>query len=144
VSWLFEAYKYLQEHNVDVKRIWIENNSLQAPHYEQVITPEIKKVNKELDMYLPISEDTRKKGDKFDRIEGTLERLNSKGNLIFNIDEKNNPDMVVMEGQMLGVCATAKIMDGPDMLEGACWLLENKTVPMEGGYSHGAVPNRKF
>ena len=144
VSWLFEAYKYLQENNVDVKRIFIENNSLQAPHYEQVITPEIKKVNKELDVYLPISEDTRKKGDKFDRIEGTLEPLNSKGNLIFNIDEKNNPDMIVMEGQMLGVCATAKIMDGPDMLEGACWLLENKTVPMEGGYSHGAVPNRKF
>lgn len=62
MSWLFEAYKYLQENNVDVKRIFIENNSLQRlPHYEQVITPEIKKVNKELDMYLPISEDTRKK-----------------------------------------------------------------------------------
>lgn len=144
VGWLFEAYKILQQEDVDIKRIWIENNSLQAPHYEQVITPAIKRTNKELDVYLPISEDTRKKGEKFDRIEGTLEPLNSKGNLILNIDEKENPDMKVMEGQMLGVSPNAKFMDGPDMLEGACWLLENKTVPTEGGYAYGGGSNRKF
>lgn len=144
VSWLFEAYDYLVQNKVDIKRIYIENNSLQDPHYEQVITPEIKKRNKEMDVYLPITEDTRKKPDKFFRIEGTLEPIHSKGNLIFNIDEKTNPDMVVMEGQMLGVEENAKTMDGPDMLEGGCWLLENKTVPMEGGYSYGSVSNRKF
>jgi hypothetical protein len=144
VSWLFEAYDYLVQNKVDIKRIYIENNSLQDPHYEQVITPEIKKRNKEMDVYLPITEDTRKKPDKFFRIEGTLEPIHSKGNLIFNIDEKTNPDMVVMEGQMLGVEENAKTMDGPDMLEGGCWLLENKTVPMEGGYSYGSVSNRKY
>lgn len=144
VGWLFEAYKILGDNNVDVKRVWIENNSLQDPHYEQVISPEIKKRNTELGVYLPISEDTRKKGDKFDRIEGTLEPLNSKGNLIFNIEEKNNPDMVVMEEQMLGVSPTAKIMDGPDMLEGGCWILENRAIQMEGGFDYGNVNSRKF
>lgn len=144
VNWLFEAYDYLVQHKVDIKRIYIENNSLQDPHYEQVITPEIKKRNKELAVYLPITEDKRKKPEKFFRIEGTLEPIHSKGNLIFNIDEKTNPDMVVMDGQMLGVEENAKTMDGPDMLEGGCWILDNKAVPMEGGYSFGAVSNRKF
>jgi hypothetical protein len=58
--------------------------------------------------------------------------------------EKNDPDMRVMEDQMLGVSEKAKMMDGPDMLEGGVWILENKTVQMEGGYSFGAINNRKF
>lgn len=61
VGWLFAAYQYLKDNHVDVPRVAIENNSLQAPHYEQVITPEIKRVNTELDVYLPISEDKRKR-----------------------------------------------------------------------------------
>lgn len=143
VSYLYEAYHYLAEHQVDVKRIHIENNSLQAPHYEQVIQPEIKKQGGGI-IHLPMSEDTRKKSDKFERIEGTLEPKNRLGNLIFNIAEKNDPDMKVMKGQMLGVSPKAKMMDGPDMLEGGVWILENKTVQMEGGYSFGAVNNRKY
>jgi hypothetical protein len=143
VSYLYEAYQYLAEHQVDVKRIHIENNSLQAPHYEQVIQPEIKKQGGGI-IHLPMSEDTRKKSDKFERIEGTLEPKNRLGNLIFNIAEKNDPDMKVMKGQMLGVSPKAKMMDGPDMLEGGVWILENKTVQMEGGYSFGAVNNRKY
>jgi hypothetical protein len=144
VEMLFEAYDYLVAEKVDIKRLYIENNSLQAPHYEQVITPEIKKQNKARDLYLPITEDTRKKGEKFLRIEGTLEPIHSKGDLIFNISEKSNDDMKVMDGQMLGVAEGAKTMDGPDMLEGGVWILQNKTVQMEGGYSFGSVNNRKF
>ncbi|MCK8143199.1 hypothetical protein MW871_15015 [Flavobacterium sp. I-SCBP12n] len=143
VSYLYEAYSYLAAHEVDVKRIYIENNSLQAPHYEQVILPEIKKQGGGI-LHLPITADARKKTDKYFRIEGTLEPKNRLGNLIFNIAEKNDPDMRVMEDQMLGVSEKAKMMDGPDMLEGGVWILENKTVQMEGGYSFGAVNNRKF
>jgi hypothetical protein len=129
---------------VDIKRGWIENNSLQAPHYEQVILPEIKRLNTQLDLYLPISEDTRKKGDKFERIEGTLEPLHSKRNLVFNIDEKNNPDMKVMEGQMKSVSLNAKMIDGPDMLEGGTYILLNKSAQADTGYSFGSISNRKF
>ncbi len=144
VSWLFEAWKIVRDAGVDVPRVWIENNSLQDPHYEQVIEPEIKRVNKELDVYLPITKDTRKKGDKFDRIEGTLEPYHTKGNLIFNIDEKDNPDMIIMEGQMEGVSTTAKMMDGPDMLEGGIWICDNHNIQETGGYAFGAVNNRKY
>lgn len=144
VSYLFEAYGYLIENGVDIKRVHIENNSLQAPHYEQVILPEIKKQGGELKIHLPITPDTRKKSDKFFRIEGTLEPKNRLGNLIFNINEKNDPDMKVMEEQMLGVAENAKMMDGPDMLEGGVWLLENKQVQMDGGYAFGSINSRRF
>jgi hypothetical protein len=144
VNYLFEAYNYLVANEVDVKRVYVENNSLQAPHYEQVILPEIKKQGAELNIHLPITSDARKKTDKFFRIEGTLEPKNRLGNLIFNLAEKNDPDMKVMEDQMLGVSENSKMMDGPDMLEGGVWILENKTMQMEGGYSFGAVSNRKF
>ncbi|GEP52369.1 hypothetical protein FNO01nite_30410 [Flavobacterium noncentrifugens] len=144
VSFLFQAYKYMELHGVDVKRVAIENNSLQDPHYEQVIMPEIKAQGKAQDLYLPVTPDKRKKGDKFDRIEGNLEPKNRLGNLIFNIDEKNDPDMKVMEEQMLGVAVNAKMMDGPDMLEGGTWMLENKTLQMEGGYAFGSINSRRF
>lgn len=52
--------------------------------------------------------------------------------------------MQTMSEQMLGVSPDAKIMDHSDAVEGACWLLENKAVQMEGGYSFGAVQSRKF
>lgn len=144
VNYLYEAYDYLAKNDVDVKRVYIENNSLQAPHYEQVILPEIKKQGAELNLHLPVTGDARKKTDKFFRIEGTLEPLNRLGNLIFNITEKNDPDMKVMEDQMLSVSEKAKMMDAPDMLEGGVWILQNKTVQMEGGYSFGTINNRKF
>jgi len=144
VSYLYAAYNYLVTNEVDVKRVHIENNSLQDPHYEQVLLPEIKKQGTEQNLHLPVTPDTRKKSDKYFRIEGTLEPLNRLGNLIFNIAEKNDPDMKVMEDQMLSVSETAKMMDAPDMLEGGIWILQNKTVQMEGGYSYGSVNNRKY
>ncbi|WP_166763736.1 hypothetical protein, partial [Flavobacterium psychrophilum] len=39
VDCLYEAYKYLTINRVDTKRIYIENNSLQDPFYEQVLLP---------------------------------------------------------------------------------------------------------
>ena len=135
VDYLFEAFLYCRANNVDTCRVWIENNSLQNPFYEQVILPMIRRKSEALTISLPITPDTRNKGDKYTRIEGTLEPLNRLGNLMFNIDEKANPHMARMEGQMLGVSIKAKMMDGPDMLEGGVWLLQNRA----GGYDHNWV-----
>ena len=144
VDWLYEAYLYLKENKVDTKRIYIENNSLQAPHYEQVLLPLI---YQKADIYgftIPITEDKRKKPDKFFRIEGTLEPLNRLGNLIFNTKEKKEPNMVRMHDQMIGVSEKAKMMDGPDGLEGACWLIQNRIVQKSMGFSYGAINSRKY
>jgi len=144
VDWLYEAYLYLKENNVDTKRIHIENNSLQDPHYTQVLLPLIYSKANDYGFTIPITEDKRRKADKFFRIEGTLEPLNRLGNLIFNIKEKEEPNMIRMHDQMIGVSENAKVMDAPDALEGACWLIQNRAVQKNMGYSFGSVNSRRY
>ncbi|MGV3705440.1 MAG: hypothetical protein ACO1NU_08680 [Arcticibacter sp.] len=130
VSWIYEADRYLSAQGVDPKRIYIENNTLQAPHYEQVILPAIYKKAEEdnLDTIPSISPDTRKKPEKFDRVEGTLQPIDKNGNLIFDSRIQKDKYMSVMEDQMLSVSATCTTMDGPDALEGAVWIIQNRKV----------------
>lgn len=144
VDWMYEAYLYLKDKNVDTKRIFIENNSLQAPHYEQVLLPLIYQRADNYLFTLPITPDTRKKPDKFFRIEGTLEPLNRLGNLIFNEKEKQEPNMVRMHDQMIGVSERAVMMDGPDALEGACWLIQNRIVQKNRGFAYGPIESRRY
>lgn len=140
----FEAFKYLTAHKVDTKRVYIENNSLQDPFYEQVILPLIYQRSKEYGFSLPITPDSRKKPDKFFRIEGTLEPLNRLGNLIFNAEQKDDPNMVRTHDQMLGVSPTAKTMDAPDAIEGGVWLIQNRNVRKQSTYSVGHKSNRRY
>jgi len=144
VDWLYEAYLFLNENKVDTKRVYIENNSLQDPHYQQVLLPLIYQRADSYGFNLPITEDKRSKPDKFFRIEGTLEPLNRLGNLIFNEKLKDEPNMVRMHDQMIGVSEKASMMDGPDALEGGCWLIQNRAVQKQMSYSYGAINSRKY
>jgi hypothetical protein len=125
VDWLYAAFVYLKGGKVDIVKIYIENNSLQDPHYEQVLMPLVFAQSKHSNTVLPITPDSRKKPDKFYRIEGTLEPLNRMGLLAFNLAEKEEPNMQRMEAQMLSVSTNSKTMDGPDALEGGVWILQN-------------------
>ena len=144
VDWLYEAYQYCKDQGVDTLRVSIENNTLQAPHYEQVLLPLIYTKSTLYGYTLPITPDGRKKPDKFFRIEGTLEPLNRLGLLIFNIDEKEEPNMKRMHDQMLGVSVSATVMDGPDALEGGCWLIQNRAIQKNTTYVVGTRDNRKY
>lgn len=144
VDWLYEAYIYVKDKGVDTARVFIENNSLQAPHYEQVLLPLIYERADSYGFTVPITEDKRNKPDKFFRIEGTLEPLNRLGNLIFNIAEKEEPNMSRMNDQMLGVSPSATIMDAPDAVEGACWLIQNRATQKNLTYSFGSINSRKY
>ncbi|MBD1394269.1 hypothetical protein [Mucilaginibacter glaciei] len=137
VDWLFEAEDYLDRHDVDPKKIYIENNSLQDPFYTQVIQPLIKTRTKERKRNdrPPITPDRRKKPDKFFRIDGTLEPINREGNLIFSEELKNSPHMTRMEEQMLAVNETSKTMDGPDALEGAVWKIQKRSTKEDSDYA---------
>lgn len=118
-EYLFEAHRICKSAGVDPVYIWIENNSLQNPFYEQVILPHIYRLESEQKTFLPIRPDDRKKPEKYARIEGTLEPLNRLGRLIFNIMEKANPHMERMVAQFTNFNRKAKLMDGPDAVEGA-------------------------
>ncbi|MDN4753847.1 hypothetical protein QYZ87_04780 [Porphyromonadaceae bacterium W3.11] len=99
---------------------FIENNSLQDPVWEQVLQPLAVKLGENQGGMIPIITDSTRKGDKYARIEATLEPLNRQSRLVFNIDESGNPNMQRLEEQMLAVSPGLPApADGPDCLEGA-------------------------
>lgn len=104
----------------------IENNTLQDPFYQQLLLPLVFDKAKEYGEVLPISPDTRIKPDKWFRIEGNLEPLNRHGQLIFNIDEKENKHMLRLESQFKAAKSTSKILDGPDCIEGGVYKIKER------------------
>ncbi len=144
VEWLYELYLYATKNGVDTLKVWIESNSLQHPFFEQVIEPLIEQLADEYGLNLPVKEDTRKKPEKFFRIEGALEPLNRTNRLIFNIKEKENPHMKRMQDQMLSVSESATVLDGPDMLEGGVYKLSKKQRKKRMSYAFQARNSRKY
>lgn len=132
-EYLFEAQAICKRAGVDPVYIWIENNSLQNPHYEQVILPHIYNISEETKIFLPIRPDERKKPEKYSRIEGGLEPLNRLGHLIFNIMEQTNDHMKRMIGQFKGFNRKAKLMDGPDCVEGGVWIIKEVQITTATG-----------
>lgn len=105
---------------------YIENNTLQDPFFEQVFRPLFDEVG-EKEGYLSIIGDDRKKPEKFVRIEGNLEPLSRNGQLIFNIEEQDNPNMQRLADQFLGVNPQLSYpADGPDCIEGGVWKINEK------------------
>ena len=84
--------------------------------------------------FIGVVPDERKKPPKFDRIEGNLEPLNRQGRLVLNIDEKDNPHMKRLEEQFLLINrAMRSPADGPDCIEGAVWILNQKISTLSVG-----------
>ena len=83
--------------------------------------------------HIGIIPDPRKKPDKFSRIEGNLEPLVRTGRLVFNIREKENPNMKRLIEQFKlfspGMKAPA---DGPDAVEGGVFICNNKVLSITG------------
>lgn len=124
VDWLYECNKGVPSSTQPYT--YIENNSLQDPFYEQVLQPLIKQKGEAEGSILNVTPDDRDKPEKFFRIEGNLEPKNRMGYLILNIDEKDNPHMKRLEAQFKSVAPNSKTMDGPDAVEGAVWIIDNK------------------
>ncbi|GFR75323.1 hypothetical protein ElyMa_002184700 [Elysia marginata] len=144
IDLLFEAYRLVSKvENVDVTKVYIENNSLQNPFYEQVLLPLIRKKSQGKG-HLPITPDTRRKADKFTRIEATLEPLHRLGQLLFNEKEQTTSHMQRLRTQLLAVAPKSKVMDGPDMLEGGVWILQKKHLSDQHRYYVPKKNNRKF
>jgi len=104
---------------------YIENNTLQDPFYEQVFIPLFVEQSK-VSGAIGIIPDTRKKPDKYSRIEGSLEPVNRLGQLIFNETERENPHVKRIAEQFLIFCPQMKDPAGPDAVEGAKWIIDSK------------------
>jgi hypothetical protein len=107
---------------------YIENNSLQDPFYDQVYRPMILAKGQQYGSVLGVRPDTRKKPEKWFRIEALLQPLNAFGNLVFNIDENDNPHMKRLEAQFKTAKPTSRDLDGPDCIEGAIFIIKEKAA----------------
>ncbi len=128
VEWFYNQKEFVGDKTVVYN--YIENNSLQDPFYEQVFIPLFAEYAKTRG-FIGVTPDVRKKPDKFSRIEGNLEPLNRAGNLILNIAEKDNPHMKRLEEQFLLINPQMKApADGPDDIEGAKWIIDEKLTAL--------------
>ena len=70
---------------------------------------------------------SRKKPDKFSRIEGALQPLNQRGALLFNADKKDNEHFVRTREQFLLLSPTlSSPADAPDCIEGNVWVTNQR------------------
>lgn len=133
IDWMYSVDRYAKAAPACYN--YIENNTLQQPFYEQVLLPLIYQRGLQLGYTLPVISDDRKKGEKYHRISATLEPLNTNGQLVLNIDEKENPHMKRMEAQFKSVSIKSKTMDGPDAVQGAVQIIKEKNaVTAAGGF----------
>jgi hypothetical protein len=143
IDWIYACNDYVGSKCLNLS--FIENNGFQEPFYDQVLKPLIFQKGQEKGMIVPVTPDDRDKPEKFTRIEGTLEPLNTNGLLILNEDEKSDPHMKRLEQQFKAASATCKIMDGPDCIEGAVWIIKNKLAVLaaQGIQVVRRPPNKK-
>lgn len=112
--------------------LYMENNKLQDPFFQKVYKPLIRKIRRKLGIRLNIQGDTKPKGDKATRIDASLEPLDRDGELIFNEDEKGNPDMERLRDQFeLFNLTLTYAADGPDTIEGANRMIDRKAKEAE-------------
>jgi hypothetical protein len=83
---------------------------------------------------IPINGDKRNKPDKFTRIESLLEPLHRNGKLYLNEHERNNPHMLRLADQFTAIAPGSRAHDdGPDAVEGAIWIINNKESVIGAG-----------
>lgn len=134
IDWLFQAKAYIG--NACPSYVYIENNTLQNPFYEQVLMPLIFQKEKEWGTTLGVTPDGQKKPDKWVRIEATLEPLVRLERLILNEKEKEGEHMKRLEAQFLTASAISKTLDGPDMVQGAIKIIQDKIIVAAAGGIH--------
>lgn len=133
VDYLFEAYNICVKAGVDPIVIYVENNTLQNPHYQGILLPAVFKKQEDENITLPITPDDRDKPHKWTRIEGNLEPQIRLEHMTFNASEKDNPHMIRLKAQFKNANPRSKALDGPDMVEGGYVKIRDKKKAEEAG-----------
>ena len=138
VRWFYDLYEHISAANA-VADYFIEANFLQ-----DIILDEFTREGNLRGYQMPIRADRRKKPDKFQRIEA-ISPLWERGFVYYNIDLRNDPDMVAGLEQTL---AFEKGMSGhddaPDADEGAIYILQQRTRKEAFPFSFGRRTTNKY
>lgn len=141
VQWFFDLREWIGGRCPAI--YWyIENNTLQDPFYTQVYVPAFAAKGRKTGAYIGITPDTRRKGEKFARIESGLEPLVRLGQLVFNVEEQGNPHMIRLKEQfrLFGPKLSAPA-DGVDAVEGGIYIVRQKNATGDNTYTR--IPRRK-
>jgi predicted phage terminase large subunit-like protein len=137
VRWHYEIDRYI-DGRVPVL-YFMESNFLQ-----DLLLDEFKKTGTLLGHHIPVRGDSRKKPDKFARIEA-MQPLFERGLVLFNEKEKGSPGMRTLEEQLLMFeRGTRSHDDAPDALEGAIFLLNQRTRTATASYAFGSRVSHRF
>lgn len=118
---------------------YMESNFIQ-----DLIVQEFKAVGDELGHHIPVLGDSRKKPDKFARIEA-MQPLFERSLVILNEDEAKAPGMLQLIDQLLMFEKGSKAHDdAPDALEGAIFMLNKRSMCSTAKYRVGRRPSRKY
>ena len=116
VGWNYDIHEYVN----DKKSVFFY---MEASFMQDLLLDEFTKEGEDRGWQLPITGDTRKKPDKFQRVEA-LEPYFSRGQWFFNFSEKDNPHMQRLKEQFqLFQRGSRAPDDGPDACEGCVWML---------------------
>lgn len=120
-EWLYDIDQFVGK---DVKVL----HYLEANFLQDLLFGELENLAKDKGYMLPIFHDKRSKPDKFQRIEA-LQPLFQRGLFKFNEKEIGNPGMLKLKTQFMAFEKGSRINDdGPDAVEGAVYVLNQKTV----------------
>ena len=137
VAWHYEIDRWIAG-RVPVM-YYMESNFIQ-----DLMLDEFRKVGDTVGHQIPIRGDGRKKPDKFSRIEA-MQPLFERGLIILNEKEKDAPGMMQLVEQLLMFEKGSKAHDdAPDALEGAVFLLNQRSMACAGTYRIGRRPSRKY
>lgn len=126
IDWHYQIMDFVGPH---VCYYYIEQVLLQDIFFDEFTKQGIARQRR-----VPIMGDIRAKGDKFQRIESTLEPLNRLGKLYFNEEEQANPHMKALAEQFMTFGPGSRAHDdGPDAVESAIWILNNKAATKASG-----------
>lgn len=140
----YDMYTLVQTEGCKAK-YYMECNSLQKGFFEVYYEPEFRRISNQLHVDLYVIKDDRQKGQKFDRVDKTLEPANRLGWLIFNESEEKNPDMEAVIGQFKAVSPTyTGAIDAPDCAEGGYKVLDKKGGMALNTYRYQKRTSRRF
>ena len=119
IEWFYSIEKFV-DGRVPVY-YYMEANMLQ-----ELLLEEVRKQGEARGHIIPIKKDSRKKPDKFARIEA-MQPLFEQHLVIFNQDEKDAPGMQVLVEQLLATQRGSRMHDdAPDALESAIWMIDRR------------------
>lgn len=137
VAWHYELHDWID--GLVSVRYYMESNFIQ-----QLLLDEFRKEGEACGMHIPVMGDSRKKPDKFARIEA-MQPLFERGLVVLNEKEEKSVGMQqLIEQLQLFERGSRAHDDAPDALEGAIYLLNKRNISAQSRFVCGTRESRKY